>query len=559
MNVTQERLIAVAKGEDEGDLLLKNGKVVNVFTGEIQEGNILLVGDTIAGVGDYNTAAVVVDMAGKYVLPGFVDAHVHIESSHLTPSSFGQSVLAKGTTAVVADPHEIVNVLGEDGFAFMVEDAKKSPMDIFYMIPSAVPATAMETSGAIVDSEGVQRLFHQYPEVLGLGEVMNFPGVLFGDKEVLAKIERGQDKILDGHFPLATGKDLNAYAAVGISSDHESVSQQEAKEKISCGMTIFIREGSSAKNLEAIFPLINDNNWSQFCFCVDDINAKDLETYGDILHCIRKAVALGLPPIRGVQIATINPCRHYHLKRRGAIAPGYLGDMVVVEDLRDFEIAAVYKNGQAFAPKESQTPIALGKIQVPAYDNLVFPFETEKKFARVIKALPQELITEEVIVSVADLEKRKDIAKLLVMERHGKNGNMGWGLIEGFGEFDVTIAQTIAHDSHNLLVLGHEEKEMSFAIDALVNQGGGAVITKGTSILASMPLSIGGLMTWKSGKEVARWEEDLMQVVKEAGIALPSLVMTLSFMALPVIPKLKLSDMGLFDVEAFAFTPLFFD
>lgn len=557
IDILKKRL-AVARGDEVPDLLLINGRIVNVFSGKIQEANIAVVGEYIAGIGDYQVGVEVVDLQGQYVLPGFIDAHVHIESSHLIPAAFGSLALKHGTTAVIADPHEIANVLGEEGIEFMVANAQDTPVDIFYMIPSAVPSTDKETSGAVLNGEAVKNLLAKYPQALGLGEIMNAPGVVYGDDDVLAKIIAGGSLSLDGHYPGGSGKALNAYCSVGINSDHESILLKEAEEKLSLGIQVFIREGSSAKNLEALLPLVDDNNWPCFCFCADDISAADLEERGDIVNMVRKAVKLGMDPVRAVQIGTINPARHYGLKNRGAVAPGYLADMVIAQDLEAFAISSVYKSGIKCENTYKETSLGLGKVTLPPLEGLSFPRPQGESFARVIQVFPTEIVTEERVYPIADLEKG-DIAKVMVIERHGKNGNIGFGLVEGTGLKTGVLATTIAHDSHNMLVLGADDGEMAYAAGVLADQGGGAVVVKDGKVLASMPLAVGGLMSSQPGSRVGEGEKQLLAAAKDLGLTLPSPLMTLSFMALPVIPKLKLTDMGLFHVDKFDFVPLYFN
>ncbi len=553
-----QRRLNIAKGAAPADLVLRHGRLVNVFSGLIEEKDIAIAGTTIAGVGQYESGRQVVDLGGKYVLPGLIDAHIHVESSHLTPSSFGDAALAHGTTSVIADPHEIANVLGTPGLEFMFQDALASPLDIFFMLPSAVPATAQETAGAEINAATVESLFAGPMPFWGLGEVMNAPGVIQGDPEVLDKIIAASGRVLDGHYPGGTGLNLNAYCSVGINSDHESVSLAEAQEKLALGMTVFIREGSSARNLAALLPLVNDDNWPCFCFCADDLSAAALNSQGDILPMIRRAVALGLSPQRAVQIATINPARHYGLRKRGAVAPGYWADLVIVEDLQDFNLAAVYKNGQAYTGNYQAQAITLGNVTLPDLSGLDFPQLAGHEFARVIKVLPTEIITPEKIYPVSQLPAY-DIAKLMILERHGKNGNQAFGLVEGSGLKRGAIASTIAHDSHNLLVLGQEPKEMALAAQALADQGGGAVVTLDGQVLARMPLPVAGLMTGQTASATAKAEEELSAAARRLGLTLPAPLMTLSFLALPVIPQLKLTDKGLFDVEKFTFVPLYFD
>ena len=555
----QYSVIKAALGREKGDLLLKNGRVVNVFSGIVEEKDILIKDGFIAVCGkiDAGEAAVCRDLGGKYVLPGFIDAHIHIESSHLAPVGFGHALLAKGTTTVIADPHEIANAAGIEGLGFMVESAKKAPLDIFFMVPSSVPATAMETGGAVLDSAAVAALLKLYPEFLGLGELMNVPGLLAGDPEARAKLEAARGRLLDGHFPLGTGRELAAYAANGVSSDHESVSAAEAREKLANGITVFIREGSSARNLEDLIAAVDDHNHSRFCFCADDINAHDIEAHGDILHCLRKAVKAGLKPAYAVEMATINAAAHYQLPQRGAVAPGYRGDLVIVDDLVDFGLDSVYKDGLRFEDHYEPQAVRLGTF-ILKNKEIRFPAPGQGQSARVIGILDGQLITEERIYSTAALKARNDIAKLAVIERYGKNGNIGYALVEGFGLKAGAIASSVAHDSHNLLILAQDEAEFAFAARTMEEMGGGMIVTRKGKVLASLALPIAGLITAEDAAAVAARERALTRAAQSLGVTLQSPFMTLSFLALPVIPQLKLTDRGLFDVTKFDFTPLYF-
>ncbi len=556
-------LLKVAAGDASGDLLIKNARIVNVFSGEIETGDVMVAKGIIVGVGEYEKAAKTVDADGDYLLPGLIDAHVHIESSHLNPISFGKAALLHGTTTIIADPHEIANVLGLPGLTYMAKAAEKTPLDIFYMAPSAVPATGLETAGAVLDAKDIRYLLAKLG-FFGLGEMMNFPGVLMGDDEVLAKLAAAKDmkRPVDGHCPALTGRSLNGYVLAGITTEHEAATAKEAKEKLARGMMILIREGSAAKNLEALLPTVNDGNWPYFAFAADDINCHDLEKGGDILPLLKKAVALGLHPIRSVQMATINPARHYHLDDRGAIAPGRKADLLLVSDLKNFTVKGVYKDGKAVGaydhPKYREENV-LNTVHLFPLDALTFPDPNGKTKARVIQAMPGSLYTAEAIYPLAEIEKRNDIQKVLVIARHGKNRNFAWGFVEGFHLKAGAIASTVAHDSHPLIVVGNRIEEMRCAAEVLAAQGGGMAAVKDGKLLASLPLPIAGLMTDAEPKEVAALEAALLSAAKELGCPLPSPFMTLSFLALPVIPKLKISDRGLVDVEKFTFTSLYLD
>lgn len=553
-------LTKTALGHIPGDLLIKNAIVADVFNGEFCQKDVLIKDGYIAALGRFSPseAEKTLYLDGKYLLPGFIDAHIHIESSHMIPSRFGEAVLARGTTAVIADPHEIANVAGREGIAFMVRNGKDSPADIFFMLPSSVPSTEKETAGAAISAADTKNLFEEFPNLLGLGEIMNVPGVIYEDKETLDKLQAAGQRPLDGHFPCGCGRELAAYACCGISSDHESITSAEAKEKLANGITVFLREGSSAKNLKDLLPAVNDHNHSRCCFCADDICASDILDHGDIRQCLILAVAQGIPPIRAVEMATINPAKHYGLKNRGAVAPGYIADLIAVENVEDFEICGIWKKGIPFCPAAAPAgEHRLGIFTLPKKE-IRFPLpQPEHRFARVITANAGQLITGERIYPIDGFEP-SDIAKLIVMERYGKNGNIGYGLIEGFGLKQGAIASSVAHDSHNLLILAREDHEAAFAAKVIAEMGGGMAVTRNNKILAKMALPVGGLMADAPAEEIAKDEQELAEAAAEIGITIPAPFMTLAFMALPVIPKLKLTDYGLFDVDAFDFVPLYF-
>ncbi|MBQ2763414.1 MAG: adenine deaminase [Firmicutes bacterium] len=555
-----QQIIRAALQQEPADLLLKGGKVLNVFSGTIEEKDVLIKNGRIAYVGkcDPKEAKETVDLSGKYLLPGFIDAHIHIESSHLTPKAFGRAVLKKGTCAVVADPHEIANAAGEEGLAFMLQDAAEAPIDIFFMLPSSVPATDKETAGAEINAAATAELLKKYPSFLGLGELMNVPGILFGDAEVTKKIEAAQNLLLDGHCPQLRARELAAYASAGIRTDHESVTADEAAEKLANGFTVLIREGSSAKNLEDLLPIVNDHNHSRICFCSDDINASDICRHGDILNCIQKAVAGGIDPVRAVEMATINTAKHYRLTDHGAIAPGYFADIVAVSDLETFAIETVWKNGRIFQDTEEDiAPQTLGVFTLTNH-NFTFPVpQNHESNARVIRAFDGQIVTEETICPVAGI-KTQDISQLYVAERYGKNGNIAYALIEGFGLTKGAIASSVAHDSHNLLILAADDGEAAFAAETIQNMGGGMCVVEKGQVKAALELPVGGLMCAEKAETIAEKEKELAIAAKELGITMKSPFMTLAFMALPVIPKLKLTDKGLFDADLFDFVPLYF-
>ena len=478
---------------------------------------------------------------GFYRLPAFIDAHVHVESSHLTPARFGRLIAAQGTLTAICDPHEIVNVMGEAGLDFMLADAKGSPADLRFTLPSCVPATPFETSGAALSAADTARLFAAHPELIALGEMMNVPGVLADDPEVLGKIAaaKAAGKRIDGHFPDGRGEALSRYVAAGISSDHETLTADEALEKVAAGLTVFIREGSAAKNLAQLLPAVTDANWERFCFCTDDISAANLLSSGGIVNCIRAAVRLGMAPERAVALATVNPARHYALSLSDR-------DYVVVKDLTDFEIVRVVKDGHPLPPPDD------GAISVPPPDTVHLPDLSDRVFRApepkdgqldVIGVTDGSLLTEHLRREPSDTD---DLALLTVIERHGKNGNIASAWTARTGLRHGAIATTVAHDHHNLLVLGNDADDIRAAAAHLASIGGGQCVVMDGKVLADLPLPIAGLMSASPAADVAAQIDALKTAARQTGSTLADPFATLSFLALPVIPALKLTDQGLF-------------
>lgn len=552
------RRLAVAQGLEPADRIFKGAFVLNVFTGRAEPQEIAVADGFIAAVGFGLKGRETVDLGGACVIPGLIDAHVHIESSHLVPGAFGAAVLSHGTTTVIADPHEIANVLGEEGLAFMLSDAERSPCDIRFVLPSTVPASPFETSASLLDADTTARWLRDHPELLGLGELMDVPGILAASDGPLAKIASASGRVLDGHFPGGTGLALQAYAGLGISSDHEATTAAEAREKIALGIRVFIREGSGARNLEALLPAVTDETWPMFCFCADDLCSSDLVAHGDVIHAIRRAVSLGLDPVRAVQIGSINAARHYGLADRGAIAPGCRADFVAVDDFRDFAVRAVVKNGDVYRGCAEERNLAAGTVRLPDLTSFRFPEPPAgAKKARLLRVLPTELTTPEDYCSIADLPSR-DVAKLSVIERHGKNGNIAYALAEGTGLRRGAVALTMSHDSHNLVVLGATDADMRAAALVAAGQGGGVAVVENGSVLAALPLPVAGLMSGRTADESAALERKVLEALRGLGVSLPSPLTTLSFLALPVIPELKLTDQGLFDVRTGKFVMVYF-
>ena len=569
---TLKKRILSAKGEIPADLVLKGGKVVNLFSGEIWEKDVAIFDGLIVGIGLEYHGEKEVDVTSKWITPGLIDGHLHIESSMLTPSNIAAALIVHGTTAIVADPHEIANVMGLAGINYMLEESSSLPFDIFFTAPSCVPATHLETSGATLMASDLKALIDE-PRVVGLAEMMNFPGVLMGDDQVLEKIILFRNRVLDGHCPMLGGYDLQAYLSVGIGSDHESTVRREALEKMENGMMLMIREGTSAMNLDELLPLVNDKNSGQFCFVSDDLHAEDIQERGHLDFVVRKAVRSGLDPVTAIRLATLNPARYFGLRGRGAIAPGYRADIVVLDDLNDFAVSSVYKDGrivvkdgELFDFPENIFESSLGqheplKIAQLSPENFHIPHPGGR--ARVIELVPGQIITRiryedvESIDGFVKTDVRADMLKLAVVERHRGSGNIGLGLVHGFGLIAGAIASSVAHDSHNVIVAGVNDEDICRAVEVVRDMGGGLAVVRGRDTLAKLPLEIGGLMSTQPMEPLVK----SITAVKEAATALGCQIdepfMALSFLALPVIPELKLTDKGLVDVNRFEIVPLF--
>lgn len=557
-------LISVAKGELPADLVLANAMVVNVFTGEIESGNVAICGDRIAGVGDYHQAKQVLDLRGKYLAPGFINGHTHLESSMLDIGQYARAVVPRGTLAVVTDLHELANVCGLEGIRYVLRCARRLPLELFLMAPSCVPATHLETSGASLEPEVIRQIL-RLRDCIGLGEVMNFPGVLSGDEGVLGKIDLAQGKVVDGHAPGVTGKNLSAYIAAGIYSDHESVSLDEARDKLRQGMYVMIREGSSEKNLDALLPLVTDNTYKRCLFVVDDRSCVDLLRDGDIDAVVRKAIRSGLDPVRAIQMTTINAAEYFRLDRLGAIAPGYIANLIVVGNLSSLKIDMVFYRGRLVARQgmplfplyQSSAGGLTRTVNIKPFNiealRLLVSGETEA----VIELVPGQIITKKRMerIKVSDgvivPDINRDILKLVVVERHRATGNIGLGLVTGFGLKRGALASSIAHDSHNIIAVGTNDEDIFTAVKEIERLRGGLVIAAEGKVLASLALPIAGLLSNEPLEAVVSKLEKLEQLAKDLGTALPSPFATLSFLALPVIPELRLTDLGLVDVSEF--------
>jgi len=541
---------------------------VDVILGEIRQGDLAVAGGYIVGFGA-RKAEEIIDLEGKYLVPGLIDAHVHIESSQLSPAEFARAVLPHGTTCVIADPHEIANVLGLRGIRYMLRATESLPLRVFFMAPSCVPSSPLENAGAMLSAEEIKEVL-SWDRVLGLGEVMNFPGVLSRDPEVWAKLEAAHGKPIDGHAPGLSGYELWAYRLAGPRTEHECTLLREAREKLRAGMHILIREGTTARNLSALIPLLSAHTAPFVHFCTDDRHPETLHTEGHMDDVLRKAIAGGTDPLVAIAAATIHAARAYGLVDLGALAPGFRADFLVVSDLEQFEVERVYVGGELVAEggrclaecPDIPAGDVRGTVDVDT-GALSFRIPAEGKKARVIGVVPGQVVTEGLILEpkevggevVADPER--DILKLAVVERHRGTGNVGLGLVRGFGLKRGALGSTVAHDSHNIVVVGTNDGDMRLAVARLVELGGGQVVIADGKVLAELPLPLGGLMSDLPLEEVVRRSGGLKKASRSLGCVLPDPFMQLSFLALPVIPKLKLTDLGLVDVERFELTPLF--
>jgi adenine deaminase len=560
-------LVRHARGDAPAHLLLKHGRVLNVFSGETEETDVAVFNTRIVGLGDYD-AEQVVDLDGAYVAPGFIDAHVHIESAMVPPGEFARAVVPRGTTTVVIDPHEIANVLGLDGIRFMFDCAKYGPLSMYVMVSSCVPATTLETSGAVLHAEDLVS-FRSDPWVRGLAEVMNYRSVVEGDTDVLRKLQVFDGGIVDGHAPQLSGKALQAYVAAGIQSDHECTTPEEAREKLRLGMTIFIREGTIARNLPALLPLVTPATQHRFCFCTDDRQPADLLDLGHIDHLVRYAIELGLDPITAIRLATCNPAAYFRMYDRGAIAPGRRADMVVFDDLRAPRPRIVFRGGQMVArdgvmlvqPRPTPARGLRGTMNI-AWDKVDLRIPAAGRVARVIGVIPGDLNTLELhepvgsASEVAVADPTRDILKLAVIERHMASGATGLGFVKGLGLTRGAIASSVAHDHHNLVVAGADDQSMLTAARRVAGLNGGMVAAERDRVIAEVPLPLAGLMS-PSPVEVVRTQVDgVMRAAAALGSRLYDPLMTMSFLALEVIPALKLTDRGLVDATRMEYVPL---
>lgn len=564
-------MIDVAMGKVKAQLVFKNINVINVFTAEIYKADVAIHDGYIAGIGEYS-GAVELDMDGKYICPGFIDGHVHIESSMVTPAEFARAVMPRGTTTIVADPHEIANVKGIAGIKYIIEGAENIPLDIFIMLPSCVPATPFENSGSVLKAEDLLELIN-HPKVLGLGELMDFPSVITCEKNIINKIvlAKNAHKMMDGHAPGISGKELNAYILPGVRTEHECSTAEEAAERLRLGMHIMLREGSAARNVLDLLPAVNDATLNRCLFCTDDRHPEDILNNGHIDNNIRIAIQNGFDPIKAIQMATINAARCYNLPNIGAVAPGYKANVVIINDLQNLEIHQVYKkgrlvaeNGKALFELRSINDSRMrNSVNIKKLEQNCFAMENINGLVNVIGLIPHSLVTKKLKLDVVskngayfDAEDNR-LLKIAVVERHHQTGHIGLGLVKGMGLQNGAIASTVAHDSHNIVVIGDNDEDMLCAVNHLQSIGGGICIASEGEVVHSLALPIAGLMSDLSLEEVHVRLKDMLEAAYAMGISRDyEPFMTLAFLALPVIPELKITDLGLFDTVQYKFCGL---
>ncbi|RKL66193.1 adenine deaminase [Salipaludibacillus neizhouensis] len=565
MNYEITEQIKAANKEIKPDLVIKNGKIVNVFTLEIEEEDLAIHNGFIVGIGSYEGKKTV-DAKGKFIVPGLIDGHVHIESSMVPPSHFAHVVVPHGVTTVVTDPHEIANVAGVEGIQFMLDDSEGSILDTLFMLPSCVPATPFENSGAELSAEDLAP-FYEHPRVIGLAEVMDYPSVSNAEPGMIQKLTdaRTRHRVIDGHGAGLDAHSMNVYGSAGITTDHESTQMEEAKERLRKGLYVIIREGSGAKDLRSLIPLVNAGNARRFLFCTDDKHLDELKENGSIDDNVRLAVSQGLDPILAIQMATLNASECYGLKTKGAVAPGYQADLLFIKNLEEFQVEEVYKNGKLVA-KEGEMlseaalikapPSALmSSVNLTCFTKEMLSMKMEKGGkAYAIKLKPNSLVTEKITVEPAVIkdefqpEGDADLLKMAVIERHHNTGNVGLGMIQGLGFTKGAIALTVAHDSHNLVTAGLNDEDMLVAIQEIERINGGIVLVKDGDVLASITLNIAGLMSSETGEKTYSELKKLDKSLSELGFNGDfNPFSALSFMCLPVIPALKLTDLGYFD------------
>jgi adenine deaminase len=557
------RRLAVARGDEPADLVVRGGRVLSVFTREWLETDVAIADGYIAGLGDYEGTEEV-DATGRFVVPGFIDAHMHLESPKLLPDEFARLVLPLGTTAVVADPHELANVLGTDGVHWLLDFCAGLPLDVFFMASSSVPASSFESPRRALNEGDLQGLLRRR-RVLGLAEMMNFPGVIAGDQNELTKLGLTGATHVDGHAPGVVGKQLNAYAAAGIRSDHETLTVDEGRERLRAGMWVLIREASMARNLQALLPLVEEYGTSRIAFCTDDKDPDDIAENGHINGMVRDAVAAGIASDDALVLASLNPALWHGLDRLGALAPGYQADVLVLPDLESFRPELVLKRGRQVeeiarseVPEWIKHTVRIGPLAVERF-RIEWPDEAE---ARVIGLVPDQIVTESLVETPtvrngeAVADPARDLAKIAVVERHLGTGRVGLGFVRGFGLERGALGSTVAHDAHNLVVVGMNDADMTRVVERLGELGGGIVAVEDGEALAELPLPVGGLLSDLPLAEVVERSRACTEAAERLGCRGATPFLTMSFLALSVIPSLKITDQGLVDVDRFELVPL---
>jgi adenine deaminase len=551
-----------ASGRVKAQMVLKQANIINVFTEEIIQADLAICGDTIVGIGSYQ-GEVEIDCRDKFICPGFIDAHVHVESTMVMPSDLAKEVLKSGTTTMIADPHELVNVTGIKALEFLIEATEDIPTNLYIMLPSCVPSTKFETNGKSFTAEDMVP-FLNHPRVLGLGEVMSYNDVINGQEEMLKKLIVNEGKVLDGHAPDLIGKELQAYACAGIETDHECVNFQEAYEKVKAGLKILIREGSAAKNLEAIVKGLIESKipTDNFMFCTDDKHLEDIQREGHISWNIKQAIGLGMSPITAIKMASYNTARAYGLKKLGAVAAGYRADLVILEDLENMKVSQVIKDGiiitdESFANNKDKY-IDKAMLNTVKFDNLTAEKIKVKAFEKnyVIEMMPHQIITKKVYEEIPSqygyFTANEIYSKLCVIERHRGSGNVAAAPLKGFGIKGGAIATSVAHDSHNIIAAGDKDEDIILAVNRLKEIQGGYVIASKGKIIGELPLQVAGLISTLPSEKVQSITKEMLALARAMGVpAYLDPFITLSFMALPVIPEIRLTDLGLFDVEKF--------
>ena len=557
------RAVEQGRGLARADLVLKGGRVFDLVTGELTQGDVAIAGDRIVGTqGDYR-GAVEIDVAGKIVVPGFIDTHLHVESSLITPLEFDRCVLAHGVTTAICDPHEIANVLGVAGLQYFLDASMATAMDLRVQLSSCVPATHLETSGARLEIDDLQPLA-RHPKVLGLAEFMNFPGVLSGDPRCLAKLAAFQGRPIDGHSPLLRGLDLNGYLSAGIRTDHEVTNVPEALEKLAKGMQILVREGSVSKDLHALAPIVTERHSPFIAFCTDDRNPLDIAEEGHLDFIIRTAIALGAPPLAAYRAASISAARIFGFADRGLVAPGWRADLVVVDDLESCAVSRVVTAGrivgdELFAARGAVAPVGRHSVKARRVSAGDFAARGQGPSTQAIGVTPGKIITERVpaILPFANglrgVDLDQDFVKVAVVARHGVNDNIATAFVRGFGMKRGAIASSVGHDSHNITVVGANEADMAVAVNRLIEIEGGFAVAEGGRVVAELALPIAGLMSLLSFEEVHKALIPLRAAAKSLGVVLAEPFLQVAFLPLPVIPHLKITDKGLVDVDRFEF------